>query len=241
MNGSLTSDTNIKFFENILFDKKSLIGFLTEKKEWTPQTKLNQAFLKINQDNGLLSEYASYIGSTFPDTNMYTGGDIKTFIEKNKRSIAEILFETNQLLYLTAPQSSKEKTDISKNYKMVQYKYYETRDEDEANQHFNKIIEQEQETSYCGRSHKCDLLKSIKPKNKDGIEYAVVIVEVTRENIEVDSDLKAKTNCKKLNKSLRRQLQPYLVKFAPRWGGTRRSYTRKSIARLRTRRRKYRH
>ena len=127
---------------------------------------------------------------------------------------------------------------------MVQYKYYETRDINEANKHFDKKIEKDEESTYCGRSHKCDLLKEMN-KKKDDIEYAVVIVEVTRDNIEVDSTLKSKTNCKKIYKTLRSQLQPFLVAFAPRWGGTRnhKRYPKTKVKknRLRTRRRKYRH
>jgi hypothetical protein len=237
MNGALTSDTNIKFYDNILFDKKSLKEFLTEKKEWTPQTKLNQMFLKINQDNSLLLEYAAYIMNEMSDTHVYNRGNPKDFIERNKRSIVDIIFETNQLLYLTAAHSSEEKTDISKNYKMVQYKYYETRDKNAAEQHFDKKIEVDKESAYCGRSHNCDLLKVIE---KDGIEYAVVIVDVTKDNIDVDSTLKSKTNCKKLLRSLRRQLQPYLVAFAPRWGGTRKRINLNRV-KSRRRRRKYIH
>lgn len=238
MNGAFTSDTNIKFYENILFDKESLIGFLTKRNEWTPQTKVNQMFLKINQDNSLLLEYASYVMNEFSDTNVYISGNIKNFVEDNKKSIVNILFETNQLLYLTSSHSSEEKTNISKNYKMVQYKYYEARDVKEATRHFQKTIEVDEESSYCGRSHTCDLLKVIQTNLKDAIEYAVVIVDVTKDNIDVDSTLKSKTNCKKLLKSLRRQIQPYLVAFAPRWGGTRKRSNNKRKSR---RRRKYIH
>jgi hypothetical protein len=131
------------------------------------------------------------------DTHVYSRGNLTEFIERTKRSIVDILFETNQLLYLTTSQSSEEKTDISKNYKMVQYKYYETRDEKDAIRHFQKTIEVDSESAYCGRSHNCDLLKVIKTKGKDETEYAVVIVDVTKDNIEVDSTLKSKTNCKK--------------------------------------------
>jgi len=267
MNGSLNSDTTIKFYENILFDKKSLIGFLTEKKELTKETKLNQMFLKINQNDSLLLEYAGYIKNSLSDSNEYVSetknGKLEKFIENNKKSIVSLLFETNQLLYLTAAHSSEEKTDISKNYKMVQYKYYQATDEEEAKQHFKKKINKDEESSYCARSdkqEKCELLKVIKTKKKDAIEYAIVIVDVTRENIEVDSALKSKTNCKKLHRSLLQQLQPYFIAFAPRWGGSKKkkknvntlvknSRTRTRVKmnvktmrkRLRTRRRKYRH
>ena len=66
-------------------------------------------------------------------------------------------------------------------------------------------------------------------ENNKNTNYAIVIVDVTKDNIEVDTTLKSKTYCKKIRRTLKRQMQPLLRAILPRWGGSR------------TRRRKYRH
>jgi len=62
INGSLSQDTQIKFYNNILFDKKSLIEYLKSKKTYDEKNpKLGYEFLKINEDVKLLSEYSTFI------------------------------------------------------------------------------------------------------------------------------------------------------------------------------------
>jgi len=237
MDGSLTSETKIRFYDNILFDKKSLIQFLKSKGEYKEDTKLNIAFLRINQSNSLLLEYVEYILKHLKKSHVYVetlfSGKLESFIEKNKRSIVDLIFQTNRLLYTTQTHSSSsgEKKDISKNYKMVSYQYYAAKAE-----HFDKVLYDMKEGKFCDRKTKCkELIQELKPNSEN--QYAIVIVDITKDNVEVESTLKAKTYCKKIRRTLKRQLQPFLRAVLPRVGGTVKRQIRRSV----TRRRKYRH
>ena len=236
IDGTLSTDTNIKIYKNILFDKKSLIGFLKEKKLFTEKTRLAVEFLKINQSNPLLSEYVDYILTNKKSTNVYVetlfSGKLKTFVEKNKKSILEILFQTNELIYLNPQRTSQTKENIKQNYKIINHSSYPILNSQDITNHFGKIIYEDAEIKYC-KQNKCELTHDmIKSESEDNpLEYAITIVDVTKDNVDVASELKAKTNCKKLKRTLRKQLQPFLQMFMPRVGGRK----------LRTRRRKNRH
>jgi hypothetical protein len=69
------------------------------------------------------------------------------------------------------------------------------------------------------------------------VEYAIAIVDITKEQISAVSELKAKTKCKKLKRTLRRQLEPIFSAVLPRFGKV---FGGKATRRL-TRRRKNRH
>lgn len=237
IDGMLTPETNIKIYNNILFDKKSLIEFLNEKKLYTEKSRLAVEFLKINQNNTLLLEYVDYILTHKKKTNVFEetffSGKLDTFIEKNKKNIIEILFQTNELIYMNPQRTSQTKENIKQNYKIVNYTQYPAFRENDPENHFEKVIYDGKEKKYCKKGVYELTNELVKSHEKDSLEYAIVIIDVTKDNIEVVSDLKAKTQCKKLRKTLRKQLQPFLQLIMPRFGGR--------SKRLRTRRRKYRH
>jgi hypothetical protein len=240
IDGTLSPETNIKIYKNILFDKKSLIGFLKEKKLFTDKTRLAVEFLKINQSNALLSEYVDYIMTSHNSTNVYVetlfSGKLKPFVEKNKKSILSILFQTNELIYMNPQRTSQTKENIKQNYKIISQNSYPILYKSDVTNHFDKIIYDDIERKYC-KQGKCELTEDLIKEDSDDnlLEYAIAIIDVTKDNVEVASDLKAKANCKKLRRTLRKQLQPFLEAVAPRVGG------RRSRSKLRTRRRKYRH
>jgi len=240
IDGTLTPETNIKIYKNILFDKKSLIDFLKEKKLYTDKSRLALEFLKINQSNTLLLEYVDYIMTNKKSTNVYEetlfSGKLRYFVEKNKKSILEILFQSNELIYMNPQRTSQTKENIKQNYKIVNQTQFPILDNSDIVNHFKKIIYEDEESKYCKKS-KCELTPDMFDEAPSkNLEYAVVIIDVTKDNVEVASDLKAKANCKKLRRTLRKQLQPFLQILMPRFGGR----TRKRKI-LRTRRRKNRH
>jgi hypothetical protein len=243
IDGTLTPETNIKIYNNILFDKKSLIGFLKEKNLFTDKTRLAVEFLKINQNNSLLTEYVDYILTKKKDTNVYEetllSGTLKNFIEKNKKSILEILFQTNELIYMNPQRTSQTKENIKLNYKIVTLTQYPSLYDTDIDNHFSKIIYDDKEIKYC-KKKECELKKTMIKDVSEGetkhMEYAIAIIDVTKDNVEVASDLKAQANCKKLRRTLRRQLQPFFEILMPRFGGSVRGSKK-----LRTRRRKNRH
>jgi hypothetical protein len=239
IDGTLSPETNIKIYKNILFDKKSLTGFLKEKNLFNDKTRLAVEFLKINQSNALLSEYVDYIMTKHKSTNVYVetlfSGKLKPFVEKNKKSILSILFQTNELIYMNPQRTSQTKENIKQNYKIISQNSYPLLYKSDVANHFDKIIYDDIERKYCKKGV-CELDESNIEENSDNnqIEYALAIIDVTKDNVEVASDLKAKAKCKKLRRTLRKQLQPFLEIIAPRLGGRGRKN-------LRTRRRKNRH
>jgi hypothetical protein len=242
IDGTLSPETNIKIYKNILFDKKSLIEFLKEKKLFTDKTRLAVEFLKINLSNTLLSEYVDFILTNKKNTNVYEqtlfSGKLESFVEKNKKSILDILFQTNELIYLNPQRTSQTKENIKQNYKIITYNYYPSIYKSDIDHHFNKVIYEDEEQKYC-KKKECELTdKLIESSESSNIEYSIAIVDVTKDNVEVAEDLKAKTTCKKLRRTLRKQLQPFLQALMPRIGGR---LKRLRSKKLRTRRRKNRH
>ena len=237
IDGTLPAETNIKIYKNILFDKKSLIAFLKEKKTYNEKSRLAVEFLKINTSSSLLSEYVEYILTNKKSTNVYEetifSEKPKTFLERNKKSILDILFQTNELIYMNPQRTSQTKENIKQNYKIIAYNQYPTIVESDVTNHFDKVIYEDKEKKYC-KKNKYELTEALVKKSEESnIEYTITIIDVTKDNVEVASDLKAKANCKKLRRTLRKQLQPFLQIFMPRFGGR--------SKKLRTRRRKNRH
>jgi hypothetical protein len=233
LDSSLPSETNIKIYKNILFDKKSFIDFLKSKNQYNAQTRVAVEFLKINQKNNLLLEYVDFLSTTREKTHVFKesffGGELKPFLENTKRKIVEMLFETNEKIYLNQQRIVK-KTEGDDYYRIISYNYYL------ANKnHFEQQLYEDQEMKYCKKST-CELLPLLENAKKN-VEYAVAIVDITKEKISSVSELKAKTKCKKLKRTLRRQLEPFFSAVLPRFGKV---FGGKSMKRL-TRRRKNRH
>lgn len=235
LSGTLPPESKIKYYKNLRFDRSSMIDFLKFKKEYTDKTRVAVEFLKINLDSTKLSEYAGFLISNKNSTHVYKdsafGVKLPAFIEKTKSSIVDLLFQSNELLYTSGQKSTKEKIDISKNYKIVGHQYYkvdlQTTDDkiqkrkESAKSFFEREIYDNVEKDYCKRK-KCELFDEIE-ENPPNTEFSITIVDVTKENVEVVEDLKQKTKCKRLRKTLRKQLRPFVDLLLPRfYGGTRR-------------------
>lgn len=232
LGNELKPETKIKFYKNILFDKDSFVEFLKKNNRYKEKMSLGIEFLKINQDNSLLLEYVDFIllfkrkSHVFKET--FFSGKKESFVERTKKAILAILFETNETIYLTQ-QKSKVSKDNKNNYKIISYQYYNA-----TKEHFNKEIYDDKEIKYCKKGE-CEINNELSNKK---IDYAIAIVDVTRENIEVVSELKKKTYCKKTRRKLRKLMQPFLRAVLPQFGGK----TKKvRFKRLRSRRRKDSH
>lgn len=231
----LSSETKIKFYNNLLFDRASFIDFLKKKGTYQDVTSLPIEFLRINQDNKLLLEYADYLLVFKKKTHVFKktifGIQYKSFIQRTKKAIVDLIFQTNEFIYMTKQKSKIVKKNNNKNYKIIRYNYYSPDD-----RHFDKELYVDQERKYCkkGNCELTDILKS--PSPPSNTEFAIVIVDATRDTLLDVSALKQKTYCKQSRKNLLRYIQPILYALAPRFGG--KYKTRK---RLRSRRRKYRH
>ena len=241
LDGSLSTETKINIYEDTLFDKESLIKFLTSKNTYNSNTRLALEFLKINIDKKQLLEYTSYIYTNLYKTHIYKnsifGLSEDAFKEKCKKEIMEILFQPNELIYFGGGVRAKEtKTDIRKNYKIVSYNYIQTDKLEEGrfdkgfvnNQvtinnvvlkkitdHFNNKVfskSNEPEFKYCNLHilKNCEFLKEKIQKNES---RAIVIVDITKDNVDV-KNLKKASDCKRLRQTIKRQYYELLNPMA---------------------------
>ena len=246
INGSLSNTTDIRYREDILFDEKSLVAFLksTKSKEnkvynttglvyEEKNPNLGYIFLKINSDLKMLKNYTDFILSEFKDNvNRPSDFDILlkrlpfssgSFMEKIKKSIMDLIFQPNQIIYIGgAKKSTNEKKDTRDNYKVIGYTLYNTDVTAGKNItiaspndktviktalpinyfHFNNIsVGEEEEDNYCPhrKIEQCEILTN-KPNVDE--ERLIAIVDITRDVYDA-SLLKSKANCKKLKKSIK--------------------------------------
>jgi hypothetical protein len=239
LDGTLPAESKIKFYKNIRFDKESFVSFLKSKKDYDPKKRVAVEFLKINQSDSLLGEYVAYLYKTYKDSHFYKESfftrSIDPFVEKTKKTIADLLFQSNELLYTSGQKSESSKTDIKKNYKMIGHQYFNVGREkvkdkkglqpyktDEVSNYFKSVIFDGLEKNYCKRKV-CDIQVEIKKNDtvSSNTDYSIVIVDITKENAEVVSELKEKARCKRLRKTIRRGFKPILNALLPRFYGGR--------------------
>ena len=267
LDGSLPSETKITIYEDTLFDKKSLINFLTSKGTYNTNTRLAVEFLKINVDKNLLLEYTSYIYSNLNKSNIYKksmfGLSEESFKEKCKKEIMNILFQTNELIYFGGGVRAKEtKTDIRKNYKIISYNYIpidnldnndglkiDIKNEKDIKKYYklvghfrNKMYSKsnEEEFRYC-QKHKIDNCEFFREKIQPNENRAIIIVDVTKDNIDA-KNLKKVTECKRLKQTIKREARDIFssikiynpIKVFPYTGGR----TRKKYKKLYSRRKR---
>jgi len=228
LDGSLPSETKINIYEDTLFDKKSLINYLKYKEKYNDKMRLSIEFLKINTDKNLLLEYTSYIYTNLNKSHIYKksmfGLSEDSFKEKCKKEIMNILFEPNDLIYIAGGVRAKEtKTDIRKNYKIISYNYIpidkldttnglkinpknDLKNYNKLNTHFyskNYSKSAEEEYRYCDK-HKIDNCQFFKETISRNESRAIVIIDITKENIDA-KDLKKVTECKRLRQTIKRE------------------------------------
>jgi hypothetical protein len=228
IDGSLPAETKINIYEDTLFDKNSLVKYLKYKEKYNDKLRLAVEFLKINMDKNLLLEYTSYIYTNLNKSNVYKksifGLSEQSFKEKCKKEIIDILFQPNELIYLGGGVRAKEtKTDIRKNYKIISYNYITLDNFDTTKgplqikkdglKNYNKLKSHlysknyskvdEEEYKYC-QKHKIDNCEFLKESIATNESRAIIIIDVTKENIDV-KDLKKKTDCKRLKQTIKRE------------------------------------
>jgi hypothetical protein len=196
IDASLLNKELIKYYSEILFDKKSLIEYLKSKQKYTDKTILAYEFLKIN-DSQELSDYCDYIHNNFKSNIIElspSGFDIinpfKIKFDDNTiiKNIRDILFDTNTPIYLRASKQTKEEQrSVSKDsYKVVTYKLFEDFEKDESCQPKEDSVDKINKCRQIWETY------TIKEKKK----ATSVIVVVTQANMKDTDLLKSKTDCK---------------------------------------------
>jgi len=206
---SLSDSNEIKYYEDTIFDTRSLKAYLQSENKYNDTTRLPYEFLKINSNIEELRKYTDFIYDNFKD-NINKNLKDTTFQEKIKKNIADIIFERNGLIYIrnTNVKSEKEKEKAtSDNYKVVNHKYISVRSgTDIQNQitfYFNKIYNEKKEETYIKGITK-DVTEEIKSlfeqPNKTG---AFVVIQITKDVIADGSKLLLSAECKQRSKRIK--------------------------------------
>ena len=190
IDASLTNKEIIKYYSEILFDKKSLIEYLKSKQKYSDKTVLAYEFLKIN-DTQELSDYCDYIHKNFKSNIIElspSGFDafnpFKIKFDDNTiiKNIRDIIFDTNTPIYLRASKQTKEeqRTVSRDSYKIVKYNLFENFQKDES----------------CKPKEGSTENKCITTWDEFKGKKTSLIVIVTKANIKDTELLKSKTDCK---------------------------------------------
>jgi hypothetical protein len=190
IDASLLNKDVIKYYSQILFDKKSLIEYLKSKQKYTDKTILSYEFLKIN-DSQELSEYCDFIHknykSNIDDPLKFDLNPFKSKFNDKRiiKNILDIVFDSNTPIYLRASKQTKDeaRTSTSDSYKVVEYKLVE-----DFTFKTDKSCKPDKEKR---QRNKCD----IEYEKEQGTKTAITLI-VTKTNTKDISALKAAAGCK---------------------------------------------
>lgn len=200
IDASLLNKEVIKYYSDILFDKKTLTEYLKSKKKYTDKTVLAYEFLKIN-DSQELTDYCDFIHNKFKSNiidispsgfDAFNPFKIKFDDNTIIKNIRDIIFDTNTPIYL---RKNKETKDVQReasrdSYKIVTYKLFEDFEKDESCRPKEYAKDQK---------NKCKMdWEAYTNKGK----ATSIIVIVTKENLKDVDLLKSKTDCKSKKKKL---------------------------------------
>lgn len=205
--------SEISYYSDTIFDKPSLIAFLKSENKWTDKTRISLEFLKLNSDVAQLKKYSDFIYDNYRgnvNQNVNLNSDDTNFEEKIKKSIIEILFDKNGLIYIkptnTVAEKEKEKADAD-NYKILSYNYVsinkKTVDQD-IRKYFNRNS-QEEGNRLKNRGKNIKELTSVSKQYKKTV--GVVIVQITRDVVGDSTNLLIKAECKKRTKRIKSKIQ----------------------------------
>jgi hypothetical protein len=213
---SLPNTNDIYYYEDTIFDKKSLVAYLTSLKQYTEKTRLSYEFLRINNNIEERKKYADFIYDNFNE-NINKDLNNSKFVEKIKKNIVDIVFEKNGLIYIKNTNKQTEKVKekaTSDNYKIINNKYVSIMSNDytninnEINAYLNITYNTEKEESYFkgnrDRSKKNDEIDQITSTyvqpNKTG---GFVVIQITKDVIGDGNKLLAAAECKQRSRRIK--------------------------------------
>jgi hypothetical protein len=205
--------SEISYYSDTIFDKTSLIAFLKSENKWSDKTRISLEFLKLNSDVAQLKKYSDFIYDNYKgniNQNVNLNSEDTSFEENIKRSILEILFDKNGLIYIKptniVAEKEKEKADAD-NYKILNYDYVsinkKTADQD-ISKYFNRN-NQEEGNRLKNRDKNIKELTGVCKQYKKTV--GIVIVQITRDVIGDTSGMLIKAECKKRTKRIKSKMQ----------------------------------
>ena len=202
IDASFLNKDKIKYYSDILFDKKSLVEYLKSKQKYNENTILSYEFLKINDGQELL-EYCDFIHKNFKsniiDETVFDFNPFKIKFDDNViiKNIRDIIFETNTPIYIRASKETKEEQRVASrdSYKIVEYKLFDDFENDESCKEKEDIYKKDK-THDKGVKKNDDKNKCRKEYNDYTGQKSSLIVIVTKTNIKDVGLLKSTTDCK---------------------------------------------
>ena len=202
---SLLNKDSIRYYSDILFDKKTLIEYLKSKEKYTEKTRLSYEFLKIN-DSPELSNYCDFIYKNFKSNiNSLKRGlfgfdpfKIKFNDDVIMKNILDIIFDSNTQIYLQNNRVIKEEArkESRQAYKIVKYRMDESFNDETCKQYTDIFLSNEE---YKKKKYESDQIneclntytreKAIKPVKS-------VILVVSKLNIKDVGLLQSTVDCK---------------------------------------------
>jgi hypothetical protein len=259
---SLLNKDSIRYYSDILFDKKTLIEYLKSKEKYTEKTSLSYEFLKIN-DSPELSKYCDFIYKNFKSNinSLKTGFfgfdpfKIKFNDDVIMKNIMDIIFESNTQIYVQNNRVIKEEArkESRQAYKIVKYRMDDKFDDENCKKYTDIFLSNKE---YKDTKEKNDKINECldtyeKEKNPDPSEPSAqpkqvksVVLVVSKLNIKDVGLLQSTVECKTKSDKIKydyRQLFSNITKRI-RIGGTKKKYknvTRKINSKRRLKAKRY--
>jgi len=230
------SKTSINYYSDTLFDKASLTAFLKSENKLPEKPRYALEFLKLNNNLPDLKKYSNFIFDNFK-SNINKNVNDKTFQDRIKENILDIVFDKGGLIYIKPINivSEKEKEQASAdNYKILNYKYVNVRSVEDTTAVDNEI------TNYFTKNS-AEEAKKLKDKNKNINEVKTVfkqnkhtgafaIIQITRDLTGDTSNLLLAAECKNRSRRIQTSLQKIIGSIV---GGKRRTKRKRKITRKR--------
>jgi hypothetical protein len=237
---SLLNKDTIKYYSDILFDKKTLIEYLKSKEKYTNKTRLSYEFLKIN-DSPELSNYCDFIYKNFKSNinslkRGFFGFDpftIKFNDDVIMKNIMDIIFESNALIYVQKNRIIKEEArkESRDAYKIVKYRMDETFDDETCKKYTDIFLSNDDYKTEIKKNNINECLTVYK-KEQERVSVKSVIIVVSKINIKDVELLKSTVECKTKANKLKydyRQLYSNITKRIGIVGGTKKKKYKKNI------------
>ena len=202
---SLLNKDSIRYYSDILFDKKTLIQYLKSKEKYTNKTRLSYEFLKIN-DTPELSDYCDFIYKNFKSNinSLKTGFfgfdpfKIKFNDDVIMKNILDIIFDSNTQIYLQNNRAIKEEArkESRQAYKIVKYRMDDKFDDENCKKYTDIFLSNEDYKTEKKKNDTKNECLELYDKEKKNKPVKSVILVVSKLNIKDVGLLQSTVECK---------------------------------------------
>ena len=203
---SLKDSIDIKYFINTKYTIANLKEFLISEKIYKDTTRLALEFLKINVNDPLLIKYNNFIFEKFKNDINTNNSRQDAFNEETKKSITEIIFEPNSLIYvrITSTLTEKEKEKATPDsFKIAHHDYESIKNKDNIKANITTYTKFNDEKTHFKDISGSDTPSDLKQQlNNIKKTFAFAIVQITKDVLSDPVKLYFSTQCKSRKKKI---------------------------------------